>query len=111
MGPTSPKYEEMNRLILIVIFLVFLSGCEESSQLKTPEMENEARNTVLDYLEKNDLPNENLAFYKSAVKPSPDFSYLYTGGGRCIEFIVLCHGQSCNELRKYPYDEHGEQCP
>lgn len=101
----------MNRLILIVSFLVLLAGCEESSQPKTPEMEIEARNTVLDYLAKNDLPNENLVSFKSAVKTSPDFSYLYTGGGRCIEFIVLCHGQSCKELRKYPYDEHGEQCP
>ena len=101
----------MNRLILIVILLVFLSGCEESSRLKTPEMAIEARNTVLDYLAKHDLPNEKLSVYKSSVKPSPDFSYLYTGGGKCIEFIVLCHGQSCNELGKYPYDEHQEQCP
>jgi hypothetical protein len=105
------QYEEMNRLIFTVILLVWVSGCSESTQPKTQEMEIEARNTVLDYLAKNDLPNENLASFKSAVKPSPDFSYLYTGGGRCIEFIVLCHEQSCKELRNYPYDEHGEQCP
>lgn len=111
MGPTSPKYEEMNQLILTVFFLVLLSGCEQSSQPKTPEMEIEARNVVVNYLAKNDLPNENLASFKSTVKHSPGFSYLYTGGGRCIEFIVLCHGQSCKELLKYPYDEHGEQCP
>ena len=111
MGPSSPKYDEMKRLIIWVILLVWVSGCDEATLHNTLEMETEARNTVLDYLAKNGLPNENLATFKSAVKPSPGFSYLYTGGGRCIEFIVLCHEQSCKELRKYPYDEHGEKCP
>ena len=101
----------MNRFISILFVLSALWGCEEAIQLKTPEMEVDARNTVLEYLAKNNLPSENLVYISSAVKPGTDFSYLYTGGERCIEFIVLCHGQSCKELRKYPYDVHGEQCP
>ena len=101
----------MNQVLLALIFLVLLSGCKESSQPKTPEMEAEARSVIVEYLAKNNLPNEPLVLFKSSAKPMPDFSYLYTGGGRCIEFIVLCNGQSCKELRKYPYDEHGEQCP
>ena len=101
----------MNKIIYIIVFLALLSGCEKQEIEKTPEMEQEAKNTVLAYLAKNQLPLEGLKPFNSSVQPSPDFSYLYTGGGRCIEFIINCHGQSCTELRKYPYDEHGEQCP
>ena len=50
----SMQYEEMNRLIFTAILLVWVSGCSESTQPKTQEMEIEARNTVLDYLAKND---------------------------------------------------------
>jgi hypothetical protein len=103
----------MNKIIYIIISLAFLSGCENEIEilLKTAEMESEAKNTVLAYLAKNQLPREGLKPFSSSAQPSPDFSYLYTGGGRCIEFIINCHGQSCTDLRKYPYDEHGEQCP
>lgn len=101
----------MNKIISIIICLTLVSGCENKTSPKTPEMVLEAKNTVLAYLTKNQLPAEELKPFASSAQPSPDFSYLYTGGGRCIEFIINCHGQSCSDLRKYPYDEHGEQCP
>jgi hypothetical protein len=101
----------MNKIIYIVMIFAFLSGCENETLPKPPEMELEAKNTVLAYLAKNKLPVEYLKPFVSSAQPSPDFSYLYTGGGRCIEFIINCHGKICTELRKYPYDEHGEQCP
>ena len=94
-----------------MVCLALLSGCEQEVTIKTPEMEQDAKSTVLAYLAKNQLPPEGLKPFESPVQPPPDFSYLYTGGGRCINFIVLCHGQSCQELRLYPYDEHGDQCP
>ncbi len=104
-------YRLMNRQILAITFLAQLAACEMSSSSKTPEMKEDARNTVLKYLAKNQLPAEVLAPFNSLVTPTPDFSYLYAGGGRCIEFIVYCHGKTCNDWSKYPYDEHGDECP
>jgi hypothetical protein len=101
----------MFRIILVFLFPVLLSGCEESHFLKTPEMEAEARNTVLKYLANNQMPSEGLSPNILEVKPSSEFDYLYTGGGRCIGFKIICYGQSCKELLKYPYDIHGEKCP
>lgn len=101
----------MGRISLVFLLLVLLSGCEEPHFLKTPEMEVEARNTVLEYLANNKMPSEGLSTNLPEVKPSSDFDYLYTGGGRCIGFKIICYGQSCKELRKYPYDKHGEKCP
>ena len=101
----------MNKTLSIIIFLVFLYGCEKQAIPKTPEMELEAKNKILTYLTKNELPHEGLNPFHSSVEPTPDFSYLYTGGGRCIHFIIYCHGHSCNDMSKYPYDRHGEQCP
>ena len=111
MGQRTCKSYLMNKIISFIILLTFLVGCENEKQPKTPDMELEAKNTVLAYLAKNQLPIEELKPFFSSAQPSPDFSYLYTGGGRCIEFIINCHGQSCTELSKYPYDEHGELCP
>ncbi len=74
-------------------------------------MEKNARQTVVNYLEKNKLPNINLVSFKSEASPAPDFAFLYTGGGRCIEFIVYCYEKTCTELKKYPHDSHGDECP
>jgi hypothetical protein len=101
----------MYKLTSFLFFISILSSCDESANSKTPEMERDAKNTVLEYLAKNQLPVEKLRAHKSLAKPTPDFSFLYTGGGRCIEFIINCNGKSCKKLEKYPYDEHGEQCP
>jgi len=99
------------RIVLVLSLLVLLSGCEESHFLKTPEMEVEARNTVLVYLANNKMPSEGLSPNLPEVKPSSDFDYLYTGADRCIGFKIICYAQSCKELLKYPYDIHGEKCP
>lgn len=103
------------QVIFRVFVLVFLAslffGCSEDKKVLTPEMELMAQQKVINYLERNDLPIENLITFKSKASPKPDFAFLYTGGDRCIEFIVYCNGHSCNELNKYPFDKHGEKCP
>ena len=102
----------MKKIILSIICLVFISSCgEEKRSTKTPAMEKQARETILAYLAKKQLPADGLNEFISSVKPAPDYSYLYTGAGRCIEFIVYCYGDDCTEWHKYPYDEHGDQCP
>jgi hypothetical protein len=101
----------MSRLLPIIFLIAFVCSCEQQEIVKTPEMAMEARNTVLDYLTNNQLPHKGLELFKSSAQPTADFSFLYKGAGRCIEFIVNCHGQSCKDLAKYPFDEHGEQCP
>jgi len=99
------------RIISLLFVVVFLIGCEKQSIAKTPQMEEEARATVVAYLEKNSLSLEGLKPFDSSASPKPDFGFLYTGGGHCIEFIVNCHGGRCTDWAKYPYDEHGEKCP
>ena len=102
------------KLYTAFLFLVFIAGCDggyETPKVRTPEMESQAKNSVINYLAKKDLSPEGLVVFKSSVQPEPGFSYLYTGGGRCIEIIVLCYGQNCSEVRSYPYDRHGEKCP
>jgi outer membrane PBP1 activator LpoA protein len=47
----------MNRILTVLLFAGLLSGCEKAAHSKTPDMEAEARNTVMEYLAKNDLPN------------------------------------------------------
>ena len=113
MGKKNLVSRNMHIKYFAFVFLLFLIGCEYQSNSKalTPEMEAEAKNTILQYLVKNKLPVEGLEPFNSKVSNKPDFSYLYTGGGRCIEFIVYCNNQSCNDLHKYPYDEHNEKCP
>lgn len=101
----------MKKLFIACICLALLVACQEEPKVLTPEMEKEAKSIVLTYLEKHQLPKEGLAPFNSKAQPKPDFGYLYTGGGRCIEFIVNCYGQSCKELMNYPYDEHGDECP
>jgi hypothetical protein len=66
---------------------------------------------IIEYLERNNLPNENLVVSVSNNRAIADFSFMYKGGGRCINFIVKCYGNDCSSLQKYPYDEHGEKCP
>ena len=98
------------RSVLLLLFL-FLLGCAGEQPL-TVEMKKNARKTVESYLTKYKLPLEGLKIIESKAKPKPDFSFLYTGDNRCIEFIVYCYGDiKCTELRSYPYIEHGEECP
>ena len=85
--------------------------CSKTEITKTPEMDKQALATVQSYLEKNGMPIEKITAFDSSVKPKPDYSFLYTGGNRCIEFIVICYGEICKELRKYPDDEHSQECP
>jgi hypothetical protein len=106
----------MNKFISYstITFLVLLSGCDggyETPKIRTPEMEAQAKRSVINYLAKKNLSSEGLLPFKSKVKPEPGFSYLYKGSGRCIEIIVLCFGQNCSEVRSYPYDSHGEEYP
>mgnify|MGYP003384815038 CR=1 FL=1 len=101
-------------LVLVLLTASFLVGCDsgyETPKVRTPEMAAQAKSSVIAYLTKKNLSPEGLATFKSSVQPEPGFSYLYTGSGRCIEIIVLCYGQDCSEVRSYPYDRHGEQCP
>ena len=98
-----------NSILLLLLFLFF--GCSHESQELTPEMQEQATKTVLAYLERNNLPNENLKITISENRDIADFSYMYRGGGRCINFIVKCYGFNCKELQLYPYDRHGEKCP
>lgn len=74
-------------------------------------MEVQARETAINYLLKQNLSQEGLRAFESKVHPKPDFSYLYTGSGRCIEIIVICDGTQCTDWAAYPYDEHNETCP
>jgi hypothetical protein len=97
--------------LLVIVFLASCDGGYETPEVRTPEMAIQAKNSVIAYLAKKNLPPEGLASFNSSVKPEPGFSYLYTGNGRCIEIIVLCYGQNCSEVQSYPYDRHGEQCP
>lgn len=102
------------KLCAVLILPIFLAGCDggyETPKVRTPEMESQAKTSVINYLSKKKLTPEGLAEFKSSVEPEPGFSYLYTGSGRCIEIVVLCDGQNCSEVRAYPYDRHGEQCP
>ena len=91
--------------------LVGCNGGYETPTNRTAEMEAQARSSVVSYLAKQNLTSDGLSPFKSSVQPEPGFSYLYTGNNRCIEIIVLCYGQNCNEVRSYPYDRHGEKCP
>jgi len=102
------------KLLLVLIVTSLLVACDggyETPEVRTPEMAAQAKSSVLAYLARKNLPPEGLAAFKSLVKPEPGFSYLYTGNDRCIEIIVLCYGRNCSEVRSYPYDRHGEQCP
>jgi hypothetical protein len=95
---------------LICLLLLSLLGCD-GERLLAPQMEKKAIKTVEAYLNKYNLPLEELKPFQSSASSKPDFSFLYTGGGRCIEFIVYCYGNECTELKSYPYYEHGDKCP
>lgn len=95
--------------LLSSIFLIF--GCSNEPQELTPEMRDQATATVVKYLNGHNLPNENLEVSISLNRDIADFSFMYKGGGRCINFIVKCYGSTCIELQSYPYDRHGEKCP
>ena len=110
----NPRRLLINRVFLAFLYVLAIYTVIINvffSEQKTPSMDTEAYNTVLQYLARNNLPSQELRPYHSSASPQPDYSYLYIGGERCIEFVVYCHGQNCNDLKKYPYDEHGEQCP
>ena len=96
---------------LVLLIIVGFSGCKNEKIQKNNQMEAKARTTILNYLANNDLPENGLSSFESSVKPTPDYSYLYTGENRCIEFIVYCNGEDCAEWKKYPFDEHGDECP
>ena len=97
--------------IALLACIVFIVSCSEQQKTLTPAMELQAKQTIEAYLQKNQLPLEGLKPYNSSASPKPDFGFLYTGGDRCIEFVVTCHGGNCTDWAKYPYDEHGEKCP
>ncbi len=100
------------KLATLIFAIAYLSiGCSDHQKVLTPEMERDAKAAVVKYLKNNNLPVENIVAVESMAQTKPDFGYLYTGGGRCIEFIVTCYGHDCTELQKYPYDEHGDECP
>lgn len=101
----------MNKIVFFMMCISLLSACERREVKKTPEMELQAREAIQAYLSMSELPLTELKPIKSSAQPSPDFSYIYINGNRCIEFIVNCHGENCSELQKYPYHEHGEECP
>ena len=98
-----------NSILLLLLFLIF--RCSNEPQELTLEMQEQATETVLAYLERNNLPNENLEITIPKNRDIADYSYIYRGGGRCINFIVKCYGHTCKELQWYPYDRHGEKCP
>ena len=103
------------KLIVFVSFTLFVGylgflGNQPEKQAGNA-YEYKARNTVNEYLHKNHLEAANLIAYQSKAKPPPDYAYIYRSNEKCIEFIVYCHGNECNQLRKYPYHEHGENCP
>jgi hypothetical protein len=97
--------------VTFLICIVLLVSCDKRSKELTTELEIQTRKTIEAYLKKNQLPIEGLNPYISSASPKPDFGFLYTGGGRCIEFVVTCHGDNCTDWAKYQYDEHGEKCP
>lgn len=97
--------------IVLLACLMFIASCEKQPKVLTPEMESQARDTIESYLKKYKLPLEGLNTFSSSASPKPDFGFLYTGGGRCIEFIVTCYGSNCTDWASYPYDEKGEKCP
>ncbi|WP_226645353.1 hypothetical protein [Microbulbifer variabilis] len=97
--------------MIFLTCILLLVGCGKQAKELTPEMESQAREAIEIYLKKNQLPLEGLKPFNSSASSKPDFGFLYTGGGRCIEFVVTCHGSSCTDWAKYPYDEHGEKCP
>ena len=99
----------MRIIFLACIFL--LVSCGKQPKELTPEMESQARETIEAYLKNNQLPLGGLKPFISSASPKPDFGFLYKVGGRCIEFVVTCHGGNCTDWAKYPYDEHGEKCP
>jgi len=103
------------RLLVFVtfVFLCVLTiiACQKESQVLTPVMESQARKTIEVYLQKQQLPLEDLRPLSSMSSQKADFGYLYTGNGRCIEFVVKCYKDNCTDWEKYPYDEHGDQCP
>ncbi len=91
--------------------MLLLASCDNTPKEISPEMEAEAKGKVLEYLEKHNLSKDGIVKFQSKAQPKPDIAYLYTGSGRCIEFVIYCYGLSCKEMRWYPYDEHGEKCP
>lgn len=110
-GP-APRSELWMYRTGILCFLLFLNiGCSKKPQALTPDMQRQATETVLTYLERNNLPNENLEVAISDNRDIADFTFIYTGGERCINFIVKCYAHRCTELQSYPFDRHGEACP
>ncbi len=101
----------MIRTGALCFLLVLCVGCSKAPQTLTPEMQKQATETVLAYLERNNLPSDNLEVAISENRDIADFSFMYTGAERCINFLVKCYAQSCKELQSYPYDRHGEACP
>lgn len=97
-------------LIVFIVAFVFITACEKKQKVLTPAMEGQARKTIEVYLQQKQLPIEGLNSL-STTSAKIDFSYLYTGEGRCIKFIVRCHTHHCSDWEKYPYDEHGDECP
>ena len=101
----------MNRVIMLFSLVLFAVGCSDETKVRTADNERLARLTIANYLVRNKLPDDDLAIVGTGKKPIADFVFLYQGGGRCIEFLVNCHGSQCSDLQKYPYDEHGDKCP
>ncbi|WP_444911668.1 hypothetical protein [Microbulbifer sp. PAAF003] len=94
-----------------IVAILFVVSMPSLALAQSSDIEDQARKIVEEYLVKNEMPVEQLQSYNSKTSPKPDYTFLYKGGGRCIEFIINCWGNRCGQLGKYPYDEHGEKCP
>jgi len=98
--------------LISIILLLYLSLAYWSNPMEpSPEMSKMATDTVKNYLKQHELPYERVTMSIPKDTSISDFELLYTDGGRCIHFIVKCHGRSCTELQWYPFDRHGEKCP
>jgi len=75
--------------VLIIVALTYWSNPKEL----TSEMKEMATNTVIDHLKVNDLPYDNLTLSESKNRDIADYAVIYTGGGHCIEFIVVRNDQ------------------
>ena len=95
------------KILLIILCILSFASCSDKEL--TPQMKTDAEMSIYSYLQSNGLPKEGLRSFNLGT--DSDFSYLYTGGGRCIGFVITCYGNQCNTLEKYPYDRHREICP
>ena len=101
----------MKGTLLIFLSFVFLVACQDKPKVISEEMNASALGELHTYLITHGLEKEGITAFNSKGSSRPDIAFLYTGSNRCIEFVFECYGQDCTEMRWYPYDEHGDECP